>query len=90
MTCDYALSLVQVYSFFLFDMLMPEIQCFNKGPWFVKSLVRAEGELTVIWIIHSEFDVKTVTLIVTWRAGLEKGAHVLILLVIFFLFIGGR
>lgn len=55
----------------------------------MKLLVRAEGELTVIRIVHSEFDVKTVTLILTWRAGLEKGARVLTLLVIF-LFIGGR
>jgi len=28
-----------------------------------------EGELTVIQVVHSEFDVGTVKLIVTWRTG---------------------
>lgn len=50
----------------------------------MKLLVGADGELTVIQVIRTEFDVETVKLIVTWRTGLEKGAHMLTLLVIFF------
>lgn len=52
----------------------------------MKLFEGVEGELTVIQVIHSEFDVETVKLIVTWRTGLEKGVHMLALLVIFFVY----
>lgn len=43
----------------------------------MKSLVGAEEELIVIQVIHSEFDVEAMQLIVIWRIGLERGAHIL-------------
>lgn len=48
---------------FSFEVSMPEIiTVFNKDPWLVKSLVGAEGDLIVIQVIHSEFDVEAMKL----------------------------